>query len=201
MPLWNPKPHKPSDYELIRLKNAVKGKSGGSVSEWAWHGGKRRHAESPTLFGTNTGVFAKVIDRNSDAIQSIRTWGTGKEGVTRCDFAFFPSQVRNPETIVKVDKESMAKTEKLGKSLTSLEKLCSGQEGDHEAEWAITRINGDDFAVFFSSVPSVISRLIRRNRGCISRFKLFQYERKEFGVSFYVDISAVRHPATLVKVG
>lgn len=201
MPLWNHEPHKPSEYELIRLKAATKGRSGGSVAEWAWHGGKRRNAESPTLFGTNTGVFAKVIDRNSSAIDKIQTWGNPKEGITQCDFAFLPALVRNPETIVKVDKESAAKTKEIGKKLELLEKVCEGKEGDHESEWSITRINGDSYVVFFSSIPSVISRLIQRNRGAVQRVRIYKYDGGNIGVSFELDAEAVRHPATLLKVG
>ena len=201
MPLWNHEPHKPSDYELIRLRSAVKGKSGGAVSEWAWHGGKRRYAEAPTLFGTNVGIFAKIIDRNSAAIRTLESWGSAKEGITHCNVAFHPTLIRNPETIVKVNRDKAPKTEELGANLAKLEKLCEGKEGDHEAEWAITRINGDDFIVLFSSIPSVISRLIQRNRGCIRKFNLYRYENKEFGVSLWIDADAVRHPSTLVKVG
>ena len=201
MPLWNHDPHKPSEYELIRLKTATKGRSGGSTAEWAWHGGKRRNAESPTLFGTNTGVFAKAIDRNSGAIDKIQTWGNKKEGITQCDFAFLPALVRNPETIVKVDKEAKAKSDHLSSLLDRLEKVCEGKEGDHEAEWSITRINGDSHVVFFSSIPSVISRLIRRNRGAIREARVYKYSKGEFGVSLDLDAEAVRHPATLLKVG
>ena len=197
MALWNPNWHKPTEYECIKLGALCKGKSGGSDAEWGWHGGKRRADERDTLSGSNVGVLAHAIKRHQAAIERLRTNGNAKEGVNYFDAEIGIGEVRQPETIVKVREGPPA-----GSPLALLAARCEGKEGDAEAEWCITRINGDDFVVFFSSIPSVVGRLIKRNTAAILKYTVHEYvEEGQFGVTLHLAVSETRHPTTLIKVG
>ena len=200
MPLWKSEPHKPGDYELIRLRAACVGKTGGAVSEWAWHGGKSRQGEKPVLSGTNIGVFAKAIDRNTVGLAEIRTWGSPKEGITHGEFHYNQSAVRSPETLVKkVESKLRPEIKARGPELAALIDRCRGKEGDSESEWAITRINGDSHIVFFTSIPNLVPKAILRNPGALLGFTVYEYEKGQFGVSLKLDAAGCRHPATLVR--
>jgi len=197
MALWNSTIHAPSAYEMTRLRMSCKGKSGGADSEWGWHGGKRRNvAEHPALSGTNIGMLYHILKRNADAISGLSTWGNSKEGVTQFDSYFDPKKVRTPDKILKVRKGP-----EKGTPLALIAEKCEGLEGDFESEWSITRVNGDNFVAFFSSIPSVAGRLIRRNAAAITNYRVLPYGGGQFGVSLVLRASECRHPTTLLRVG
>ena len=195
MPLWNETPHKPTEYEIVRLSAALRGRSSGGLGEWAWHGHKARGGRSPTLSGTNLGVFAQVLQRHPEAPEQIRTWGEPGSGILQAEFKMIPALVRQPETIVKVKSGPPEDS-----PLAVLAARCEGLEGDSECEWSMTRVNQDAHIAFFTSIPAQAGRLIRRNAGAILRHTVYDYEDSQFGVMFHLDVRQCRHPALLVRV-
>jgi hypothetical protein len=199
MPLWNSQLHPPTPYELTRLRMACKGKSGGSMGEWCWHGGKRRKGERPSLSGTNIGVFFYTLKRNSEALELLGTQGNSQEGIFGFDAHFAFGSVRTPDKLIKVRAGPEA-----GSPLDILAAECEGKEGDAESEWSITRINGDAHVVFFTSIPAIAGRAIRRNAGAILRWTQHKYGAKEgetpqFGVTLTFKATEIRHPSTLLR--
>jgi hypothetical protein len=186
--------HEPTELEIVRLRLVCKGKNGGSFGEWNWGGVKGE--EYPFIEASNLSAIAACLGRN-DRPARIRVFGNPKEGVCSARLLYPRALLRGPERIVKVGKPPPP-----GSELAALAERCAHRSGDAEGEWGVGRLNDEEYATFFTSIPAIAGRLINRNHECImpGTLKVFDYPDGQMGVGFRISLSALRSPAALLRV-
>jgi hypothetical protein len=187
----------PTEYEPLKKSHRIhliatcKGASGGSDAEWIWSCEK---GESPSLYTSRLSYVPNILNRNGNAINQWRAEVSSTGGLYAVDLDFHTALVRKPETLVK---KSSPPTE--GSDLSEWAKILAGKSGDSESSWQVTRYLSEDFASFYTDIPSIASRLIQRAGFDLFSVKVTHHGGNQYSFSCKVPSSRVRNPVALVR--
>ncbi len=164
------------------------GNRGGGEGEWVWGGPK---GGNPTIYCSNLAVAVACVRRRAPA--KIRVHGGSTPHALTLLYA--AKHVRKPETLIRPGKENRDPSPELA----AIAARCEHKSGSSEAEWTVSRVNGDKRVQFYTSILASAGRLLYRNPEALIRPELLLIGGEPDGFSAWVPSEFVRRPETLIR--